>query len=98
MDACRPRLQALLEAVKPKIVVCVGKVSQRALFKRKAYFPKLDRALILTVTHPAAILYGNERDREWKAARAIREWEQVKLLIERNKHQIERRADWRLPL
>lgn len=47
--ACAPRLQEMLRMCRPKLVVCVGKLSWR-------WCPRVDGVKYIQITHPAAIL------------------------------------------
>jgi DNA polymerase len=74
IEACKPWLDAELEAVRPRAVLAMGAVAARALFGTKVKVTKdrgrllqSDRAPVGAVTmHPSAIL--RQRDREGRAA------------------------------
>jgi uracil-DNA glycosylase family 4 len=62
--ACRPWLEAELELVKPKVVVCLGATAAQALLGRgfkvseqRGQFVEWDRdALVMATVHPSSVL------------------------------------------
>lgn len=82
IEACRPWLMAELEAVQPRLVVCLGAVAGRALFGSSFKLTELRGTLLelpaevsavaggaraLATTHPSAILRSRDRDVAYKA-------------------------------
>jgi len=69
ISKCRPRLEATLNVIRPRIIVALGRVAEANLIGHGGLsFPlKLQGVHIFQVTHPAAYLYGGkERMREDK--------------------------------
>ena len=64
INACRPWLEAELELVKPKVVVCLGATAAQALLGRRfkvteqrGQFVEWDRdALVMATVHPSSVL------------------------------------------
>jgi len=61
--ACRPRLEEMLELVRPSLVVCVGKLARKHL-------PKVEVPSV-EILHPAAILRADVAQRGLLVQRAI---------------------------
>jgi DNA polymerase len=72
--ACRPWLDAELEAVKPEVLVCLGATAAQALLGRQFRVTKeRGRALesdlaphVLATIHPSAVLRSDNRDVEFR--------------------------------
>ena len=73
MTACRPWLDAELEAVKPRILVCLGATAAQGLLGRQFRVTKqrgepVDSPLaeiVIATIHPSAILRAEDRDAEY---------------------------------
>jgi uracil-DNA glycosylase family protein len=73
MTACKPWLEAELEAVKPEVLVCLGATASQALLGRQFRVTKergrpLDSDLaprVLATIHPSAVLRADDRDAEF---------------------------------
>jgi uracil-DNA glycosylase len=73
MTACRPWLDAELEAVKPRVLVCLGATAAQSLLGRQFRVTKqrgepIDSPLaetVLATIHPSAILRAENRDAEY---------------------------------
>jgi uracil-DNA glycosylase len=73
MTACRPWLDAELELVRPRVLVCLGATAAQALLGREFRVTKqrgvpIDSALaehVLATIHPSAILRAQDRDAEY---------------------------------
>lgn len=71
--ACRPWLDAELEAVRPRVLVCLGATAAQALLGRQFRVTKqrgepVDSPLaelVLATIHPSAILRAEDRDAEY---------------------------------
>jgi uracil-DNA glycosylase family protein len=70
--ACRPWLEAELDLVQPKVLVCLGATAAQALLGRQFRVSK-DRGVpvesdlapvVMATVHPSAILRAEDRDRE----------------------------------
>jgi uracil-DNA glycosylase len=70
--ACRPWLDAELDIVKPKVLVCLGATAAQALLGRQFRVSK-DRGvpvesdlapIVMATVHPSSILRAEDRDRE----------------------------------
>ena len=70
--ACRPWLEAELEVVKPKVLVCLGATAAQALIGRQFRVSK-DRGVpvesdlapvVMATVHPSSILRSDHRERE----------------------------------
>jgi uracil-DNA glycosylase family protein len=70
--ACRPWLEAELDIVKPKVLVCLGATAAQALLGRQFRVSK-DRGVpvesdlapvVMATVHPSSILRAEDRDRE----------------------------------
>jgi uracil-DNA glycosylase len=75
ISACRPWLDAELDVVKPRVLVCLGATAAQALLGRDFRVTKrrgepveseLDAVVIATV-HPSSILRADDRDAEMAA-------------------------------
>jgi DNA polymerase len=72
--ACRPWLEAELEAVQPKVLVCLGATASQALLGRQFRVTKergrpVDSPLaphVLATIHPSAVLRADDRDAEFR--------------------------------
>ena len=75
MNACRPWLEAELEVVQPRVLVCLGATAAQALLGRQFRVTQnrgqlVDSPLaeIVTATvHPSAILRAEDRETEYEA-------------------------------
>ena len=73
MTACRPWLDAELELVDPRVLVCLGATAAQALLGRQFRVTKqrgvpVDSSLaevVLATIHPSAILRAQDRDAEY---------------------------------
>ncbi len=73
MTACRPWLDAELELVRPRVLVCLGATAAQALLGREFRVTKqrgvpVDSPLaehVLATIHPSAILRAQDRDAEY---------------------------------
>ena len=73
LAACRPWLEAEIEAVKPRVLVCLGATAAQSLLGRQFRVTKqrgepVDSPLAETVIatiHPSAILRAEDRDAEY---------------------------------
>jgi len=73
MTACRPWLDAELELVHPRVLVCLGATAAQALLGRQFRVTKqrgvpVDSSLaevVLATIHPSAILRAQDRDAEY---------------------------------
>jgi uracil-DNA glycosylase len=73
MTACRPWLDAELELVRPRVLVCLGATAAQALLGRQFRVTKqrgvpVDSPLaevVLATIHPSAILRAEDRDAEY---------------------------------
>lgn len=52
IEACRPRLDRMIEIAKPKLIVCVGELAEKEAKKQNWE----ERAKVVKIMHPAAIL------------------------------------------
>jgi uracil-DNA glycosylase family protein len=76
IDACRPWLDAELEAVRPEALVLLGATAAKALLgssfrvtRHRGELLDTELAPIVSATiHPSAILRGPPEDREWERA------------------------------
>jgi uracil-DNA glycosylase len=75
--ACRPWLEAELEVVKPKIVVCLGATAAQSVLARPVLITKergkfiaadSDRIIFITI-HPSAIYRHREKEKQEKEYR-----------------------------
>jgi uracil-DNA glycosylase family protein len=72
--ACRPWLEAELEAVQPEVLVCLGATAAQALLGRQFRVTKeRGRAVesdlapnVLATIHPSAVLRADDRDAEFR--------------------------------
>jgi uracil-DNA glycosylase family protein len=73
MMACKPWLEAELEAVRPDVLVCLGATASQALLGKQFRVTKergraLDSELaphVLATIHPSAVLRADDREREF---------------------------------
>ena len=73
--ACRPWLEAELEVVKPRVLVCLGSTAAQALLgrdfrvtkQRGELVPSLLAENVLATVHPSSILRADDRDAEYAA-------------------------------
>ena len=73
MTACKPWLEAELEAVEPDVLVCLGATASQALLGRQFRVTKergrpLESDLaphVLATIHPSAVLRGDDREAEF---------------------------------
>jgi DNA polymerase len=73
MTACRPWLDAEIESVKPRVIVCLGATAAQGLLGRQFRVTKqrgepVDSPLaetVLATIHPSAILRAEDRDAEY---------------------------------
>jgi uracil-DNA glycosylase len=73
--ACRPWLDAELDVVRPKVVVCLGATAAKSLIgpafkvtQQRGTFVEWEREPLLTATvHPSSILRSRQRDRDLDA-------------------------------
>jgi DNA polymerase len=85
--ACRPWLEAELEVVQPRVLVCLGATAAQALLGRDFRVSRMrgepvesDLAEhVVATVHPSAILRADEREREF--AEFVRDLEKVAALI-----------------
>jgi uracil-DNA glycosylase len=74
MTACRPWLDAELEAVRPEVLVCLGATAAQALLGRQFRVTKergkqVESDLaphVLATIHPSAVLRSDDREREFQ--------------------------------
>ncbi|MGW5229199.1 UdgX family uracil-DNA binding protein [Nocardia niigatensis] len=70
--ACTPWFEAELQAIRPRLVVCLGSIAAQALFgpsfrvtaERGRFIPHAGYLVLVTV-HPASVLRSPERDRAY---------------------------------
>jgi uracil-DNA glycosylase family protein len=75
ITACRPWLDAELEVVQPRVLVCLGSTAAQALLGRQFRVTKergrpVDSPLaehVLATVHPSAILRADDREKEFAA-------------------------------
>jgi uracil-DNA glycosylase len=87
--ACRPWLEAELEVVRPRVLVCLGATAAQALLGRDFRVSRMrgepvDSELaehVVATVHPSSILRADEREREF--AEFVRDLEKVAALIGR---------------
>jgi uracil-DNA glycosylase len=87
MTACRPWLDAELELVRPRVLVCLGATAAQALLGREFRVTKqrgvpVDSPLaehVLATIHPSAILRAQDRDAEY--ARFVDDLRKVAVLL-----------------
>jgi uracil-DNA glycosylase family protein len=85
ISACRPWLEGELEAVKPRVLVCLGAVAAQALLGRDFRVTRergqwVDSPLAERVTatvHPSSILRGDPDDREAALDALVKDLEKV---------------------
>jgi DNA polymerase len=85
INACRPWLEGELEAVKPRVLVCLGATAAQALLGRQFRVSRqrgefVDSPLAERVTatvHPSSILRGDPEDRETALADLVKDLELV---------------------
>jgi uracil-DNA glycosylase family protein len=85
ISACRPWLEGELEAVKPRVLVCLGAVAAQALLDRDFRVTRergqwVDSPLAERVTatvHPSSILRGDPDDREAALDALVKDLEKV---------------------
>lgn len=58
IKACAPRLDEIVQIARPKVIISVGKVSDKQLEKNPPLF-RSGAVKFSTITHPAAILQAN---------------------------------------
>jgi uracil-DNA glycosylase len=84
--ACRPWLDAEIELIKPKALVCLGATAARALFgpsfrvtqSRGVFFPSAFAALSTATVHPSAILRSpDDRTRRDETRRFVQDLARV---------------------
>lgn len=56
VEACRPRLEAFIRIVRPKLIVTVGKTARDALEQGLKDSIKLPNVPVIDIVHPASIL------------------------------------------
>ena len=87
--ACRPWLDAELEVVRPRVLVCLGAVAAQALLGSRVKVTK-DRGkplesglapVVLVTIHPSAILRGDPESREQEYAAFMRDLKAVAELL-----------------
>jgi uracil-DNA glycosylase len=91
ISACRPWLDGELEAVKPRVLVCLGATAAQALIGRqfrvsrqRGEFVESPLAERVTATvHPSSILRGDPEDREAALDDLVRDLELVARVLER---------------
>ena len=89
--ACRPWLEAELEVVRPKIVVCLGATAAQSVLARPVLITKArgkfiesdsDRIIFITI-HPSAIYRHREKEEQEKEYRRfVSEMKQVQRKLE----------------
>jgi uracil-DNA glycosylase len=87
--ACRPWLEAELEVVEPRVLVCLGATAAQALLGRDFRVSKqrgepVDSDLaerVLATVHPSSILRADEDQRELEYAEFVRDLKTVAKLI-----------------
>jgi uracil-DNA glycosylase family protein len=75
MMACKPWLDAELEAVEPKVLVCMGATASQALFGKQFRVTKergrpLESDLaphVIATIHPSAVLRADDREKEFSS-------------------------------
>jgi uracil-DNA glycosylase len=85
VNACRPWLEGELEAVRPRVLVCLGAVAAQALLGRQFRVSRqrgewVDSPLAERVTatvHPSSILRGDPEDREAAMAEFVADLQKV---------------------
>jgi uracil-DNA glycosylase family protein len=87
--ACRPWLEAELEAIEPRVLVCLGATAAQALLGRDFRVSRqrgelvesdLAESVIATV-HPSSILRADDETREQEYRELVRDLEKVATLI-----------------
>jgi DNA polymerase len=89
ISACRPWLDAELEVVDPKVVVCLGATAAQALLG-KSFRVTVDRGkpiewaggrTVVATVHPSSILRARDNDRDEQFAGFVRDLEVVAALV-----------------
>ncbi len=82
--ACLPYLERQIEAINPKFIVCLGRISAMRLIKKEFRITaehgeifERDGRRILAVFHPAAILRDMRKKDEW-----LRDFKTIRKLLE----------------
>ena len=90
---CLPRLETLLNILKPSIVVLLGRIAQDAVLGKRPEFSRLHYrgVTICLCLHPAALIYDVKRRDEWKKF-----WREFRSL--RKLWGVRRDVVWSLPL
>jgi uracil-DNA glycosylase len=79
IEACRPWLAAELEAVRPRVIVCLGATAANSIDR----FEQLNGAEVVRTIHPSAALRAPEREaRHALRARLARDLRKAKRLAE----------------
>ena len=87
--ACMPWLQAEIQVVKPKVLVCLGATAGQAVIgkswrvtkDRGVFVPSALAEYVMGTIHPSAILRAEDADREREMARFIEDLKLVAPLI-----------------
>lgn len=87
--ACRPWLDAEIEAVKPKVLMCLGATAARALLGADFSVTQSRGALVksnmapnvMATVHPSSILRARDEDRDVETAKFIADLEKAAKLL-----------------
>ena len=89
LAACRPWLDAELEVLKPRVLVCLGATAAQALLGREFRVSRqrgelVDSPLaehVLATVHPSSILRADEETREREYREFVRDLEKIAAVI-----------------
>ena len=89
ITACRPWLDAELEVIEPRVLVCLGATAAQALLGRDFRVSRQRGELVeselaenvIATVHPSSILRADEATREQEYRELVRDLEQVAALI-----------------
>lgn len=87
--ACRPWLDAEIEAVKPKVLMCLGATAARALLGadfsvtqgRGKLVPSNIAPRVMATVHPSSILRARDEDRKAETAKFVKDLKKVAELL-----------------
>jgi len=94
LENCRPRLQSILRAARPRLVILLGNSATESVFAL-THIPanlKIGGVSFVKSLHPAAIMYNRGREDEWEAF-----WKAMRKVIVNFKHK-KTTIRWKLPL
>src|SRR5207248_920638 len=98
INACRPWLEAEIQVVKPRVIICLGSTAAQALLgpkfrvttQRGTFVPSPLAPFVTATVHPSSILRAptdeQRRDQSAKELAAILPLSRCKWLLERVKH------------